>query len=426
MAGKNESLALGDIVTLQRGTTYKSALLGQPGPVLLGLASIKRNGGFRDDNLKTYGGESPSKLLLKPGDVFVSLKDVTQSADLLGAVARVPPEIPSGRVTQDTVKLTFTRKDISPNYVYWMLRTPGYREYCRAHAIGTTNLSIARDDFLAYPIARPSTQAMVLVNTLDALDDKIELNRKMNETLEQMAQALFKSWFVDFDPVHAKAAGRQPAGMDKATADLFPDSFVDSELGKIPKGWRVAPLSFGFEVLSGGTPSTSNASYWNGSIPWYSVKDAPQDADVWVINTEKTITTEGVENSAAQVLPPQTTIISARGTVGKLALTAIPMAMNQSCFGLRGRNGLADLTTYYIAKDAVGKLLQNTHGTVFDTINRQTFEGVKWQFPPSALSHAFESAVGSQLLMIKRNLGESKSLAKIRDALLPRLLSGGN
>ncbi|HOP17629.1 MAG TPA: hypothetical protein PLX99_13530, partial [Gammaproteobacteria bacterium] len=88
MAGETRRATLGDYFTLQRGTTYKSRLLGQPGPVLLGLASIQRNGGFRTDSLRTYGGDSPDKLLVHPGDLYVSLKDVTQSADLLGAVAR--------------------------------------------------------------------------------------------------------------------------------------------------------------------------------------------------------------------------------------------------------------------------------------------------------------------------------------------------
>ena len=102
-------------VSLQRGNTYKSALLGQEGPVLLGLASISRNGGFRSDKLKTYGGPSDERMLLEPGDIYVSLKDVTQSADLLGAVARVPNTIPQGRLTQDTVKLIFKNEKIPKN-----------------------------------------------------------------------------------------------------------------------------------------------------------------------------------------------------------------------------------------------------------------------------------------------------------------------
>lgn len=149
---------LGELVGLTRGRTYKSRLKDLPGPVLLGLASIKRNGGFRDDNLSTYGGDSPSELVLGPGDMFVSLKDVTQSANLLGAVARVPPHVGRGRLTQDTVRLNFRSAGASRAIVYRTLLTPAYRDYCRAHATGTTNLGLSRDDFLAYPIIQPGEE----------------------------------------------------------------------------------------------------------------------------------------------------------------------------------------------------------------------------------------------------------------------------
>ena len=106
----NQTRSLGDVVDLRRGSTYKSGLLNQGGPVLLGLSSIAPNGGFRRDSLKTYGGDSPEEITLGPGDLYVSLKDVTQSGDLLGAVARVPSEVNAGRLTQDTVKLTFLKR----------------------------------------------------------------------------------------------------------------------------------------------------------------------------------------------------------------------------------------------------------------------------------------------------------------------------
>jgi type I restriction enzyme S subunit len=232
---------LGDYFTLQRGTTYKSRLLGQPGPVLLGLATIQRNGGFRTDSLQTYGGDSPTKLIVRPGELYLSLKDVTQSADLLGAVARLPHDHLPGRLTQDTVKLEPRSSDVPLDYLYWLLRTPQYRTYCRAHATGTTNLGLAREDFLSFPAPNPTPLQLHIVETLGALDDKIELNRKMNEMLEAMARALFKSWFVDFDPVRAKAEGRDP-GIAAHLAALFPNSFEDSELGEIPKGWKVGRL----------------------------------------------------------------------------------------------------------------------------------------------------------------------------------------
>ena len=232
---------LDDYLTLQRGTTYQSRLLDEPGPVLLGLATIQRNGGFRTDSLRTYGGESPDKLLVQPGELYVSLKDVTQSADLLGAVARLPFDHPPGRLTQDTVKLVPKRADIPIDYLYWLLRTPEYRGYCRAHATGTTNLGLAREDFLAFPAPASTPYQRRIADTLDTLDDKIELNRRMNATLEAMARALFTSWFVDFDPVRAKMEGRN-TGLPKDIVDLFPGRMVDSELGEIPEGWRLRPL----------------------------------------------------------------------------------------------------------------------------------------------------------------------------------------
>ena len=195
MADDSHPKVLGDYFTLQRGTTYKSRLLGELGPVLLGLASIQRNGGFRSDSLRTYGGDSPNNLIVYPGQLFVSLKDVTQSGDLLGAVARLPADHVPGRLTQDTVKLKPNFDSVPIDYIYWLLRTPAYRHYCRAHATGTTNLGLPRDDFLAFRVPEQTPTRRLIVNALTALDDKIELNRQVNETLEAIAEALFKSWF---------------------------------------------------------------------------------------------------------------------------------------------------------------------------------------------------------------------------------------
>jgi len=182
---------LGDHADLVRGNTYKSKLKDLPGPYLLGLGSIKRNGGFRDDSLRTYGGESAPKLVLRPGDLFASLKDVTQAADLLGAVARVPAEIPAGRLTQDTVKLVARDSEISFAYLYHALLRLECREYCRGRATGTTNLGLSREDFLGYPLLVPTKQVQ---NAFDAFDSQIESkianNRIQSRTLATLRDTL--------------------------------------------------------------------------------------------------------------------------------------------------------------------------------------------------------------------------------------------
>jgi hypothetical protein len=205
---------VGDYVTLQRGITYSGQLVGEPGPALLGLGSIEPGGGFRADKFRTFGGECPEKIMLASGDIYVALKGATKDGSMVGSVARLPKHIPSGRLTQDTARLDFI--DRSPevaNHLYWVLRTPQYRQYCSGRLTGSAAASFSRDDFLAYPVPPITTTSKVLVSLFGALEAKIELNRQMNETLEAMACALFRNWFSQIDPVHVIAADLIQAGV---------------------------------------------------------------------------------------------------------------------------------------------------------------------------------------------------------------------
>ena len=220
---------------------------------------------------------------------------------------------------------------------------------------------------------------------------------------------------------------RAKAYLDKLppdVANLFPDRLVDSELGEIPEGWEVGVLDDSIKLLSGGTPKTSISDYWGGDIPWYTPKDAPNLGDVFVLETERNITQEGVENSATKILPSRTTIITARGTVGRLACLGRPMAMNQTCYGIQGAKGYSDFFTYWSIKKVVDELQNRTHGTVFDTITRQTFKFVDMVFPSVNVAEAFECTVNPIMARILNNLQESRAITAQRDALLPKLVSG--
>jgi restriction endonuclease S subunit len=183
-----------DYVSLIRGITYKGNLVGKPGPALLGLGSIFPGGGFREGDYKTYGGDCPPKLMLTPGDLFVSLKGATKDGKMIGSVARVPASVPAGRLTQDTVKLEFRNAERAKesHYLYWLLRTPQYRAYCDGRAMGSAVVALSRDDFLDYPVPSLSGTRKGIVEVLECLEHKIELNRRMNATLEAMARALFQ------------------------------------------------------------------------------------------------------------------------------------------------------------------------------------------------------------------------------------------
>ena len=268
-----------------------------------------------------------------------------------------------------------------------------------------------------------------IAHILGTLDDKIELNRRMNETLEAMAQALFKSWFVDFDPVRAKMEGRwRPGeslpGLPAHLYDLFPNSLVSSKLGKIPEGWKTGVLDDAIEILSGGTPSTVVDQYWDGEIPWYTAKDAPNLSDIFVVKTERTITPLGVQNCPTRILPAGTTIISARGSVGKLALLDTPMAFNQTCYGIRNRNRNLDLFTYWVIRTLTEQIGGKAHGTIFDTITRQTFKLIDFIYPSTNSIIEFQSLVQSLMTDVLSNLKELASLTSLRNALLSELTSG--
>jgi type I restriction enzyme S subunit len=359
------------------------------------------------------------EFLLKAGDIVFGRKGAVERS------AQVQPDEDGYFLGSDGIRIRLNVEECDPKFISYQLQTQAHRNWMIQHAAGTTMPSLNEGIILRIPIVlKPLAEQRAIAGVLGALDDKIELNRRMNATLESMARALFQSWFVDFDPVRAKLDGRQPVGMDDETAGLFPEHLEESPLGHIPKAWEVCSLASKIELLSGGTPKTTEPDYWDGEIPWYSVKDAPSETDVWVIQTEKQITTLGIENSAAQVLPEGTTIISARGTVGKLALVGTPMAMNQSCYGVRGLKGYANYFTYFSIRQATADLQQRTHGTVFDTITRQTFETLECIFPPAPLTQAFDRAVKPLLMQILYNSTQSHTLAEVRDTLLPKLLSG--
>jgi type I restriction enzyme, S subunit len=175
-----KTTSLGNHVTLQRGTTYKGKLKNKPGPFLLGLASIHREGRFRSDKLVPYGGESPEKLLVRAGDLYVSLKDVTQAGDLLGAVARMPTSHGIGRLTQDTVRLDPVVGSLPSSVIYRTLLSVRCRRHFKARRTGTTTSALSRDDFLGYRFAVPEDW--------QAIDPYLGIEKSLSEGQETNAE----------------------------------------------------------------------------------------------------------------------------------------------------------------------------------------------------------------------------------------------
>ena len=395
---------------------------------VLRMGYINRGGGFKEDATPVFVprayGKDLGKYLIRTDDIVIAMTDMKNNVAILGNTARIKDAnrfVLNQRVGCIRVKPMGL---VDPSYLYYYSNWQPHVDYLRARANSGVQVNLSTPAIREAEIELPPLAEQVSIGSLlSALDDRITLLRETNATLEAIAQALFKSWFVDFDPVRAKMEGRTPEGMDEATAALFPDGLETSELGEVPRGWRQQTFRDTIQIIGGGTPKTSNPDFWGGDIPWFSVVDAPRSSDVFVIDTEKYITDAGLHGSSTKLLPVGTTIISARGTVGKLALTGRAMAMNQSCYGLRGKAG-DTYFTYFSATRLVQQLQQRAHGSVFDTITQETFAGIHVAYPQPPVIEAFDVAVSPLMARIRENLFQAQTLSTLRDTLLPRLISG--
>jgi len=246
----------------------------------------------------------------------------------------------------------------------------------------------------------------------------------MNETLEAMAQAIFKSWFVDFDPVRARAEGRDP-GLPKHIADLFPAEFQDSELGEIPKEWKVGSVNDVCErIENGGTPSRMESSYWNGSVQWFKTGEL---TDGPLTNSEEQISEEGLKNSACKLWPAGTILIAlyASPTVGRLGILEIPAASNQACSALIVKPHYGNLFVFYSLLHSRDRLQQIAVGAAQQNISQQVVRDHQIAIPTAQAARYFQDSVSPLYRMMVQNTQESRTLAALRDALLPKLISGG-
>lgn len=417
MGSSDQRATVGDYVTLIRGTTYKGSLVGEPGPALLGLGSIEPGGGFRIGHYKTYGGDCPAELMLYPGDLYASLKGATKDGKMIGSVARVPSSVAKGRLTQDTVKLVFRSSSADDSsYLYWILRTPQYRDYCAGHAMGSAVVALSRKDFLSYPVPPATSGRLLVVALLDEIEVRIELNRRMNETLEEMARALFKSWFVDFDPVRAKAEGRD-TGLPTHIAELFPARLVDSELGEIPEGWEVKSLDEMARFLNGLAlqrfPSADGRSLPVIKIAQLRAKNV-SSAD-----------RASADLDSDYIVQDGDILFSWSGSLECVLWAGGPGALNQHLFKVTSTSyprWLCYLGIHHHLDDfrhiAAGK------ATTMGHIQRHHISDARVALPSPELLRALGSIIAPMVESTWRREVQSRTLASLRDTLLPKLISG--
>ena len=395
---------LGDLYDVHNGLSKGGKFFGSGYP-FLSFSTVFNNYFLPNEltSLVQSSEKEQANFNIKEGDVFITR--TSESADELGMSSVALKDYPNATYNGFTKRLRPKGViEISSKYIGYYLRSPKFRtNFYKLTSAMSTRASLANNDLLNMIVSIPSLQTQQkIAKILSSLDDKIEVNRRINEQLEELAQALFKSWFVDFEP--------------------FKDGeFVESELGMIPEGWKVGKFTDIIDIKGGGTPKTDIAEYWNGDIPFFTPKDIN---DVFCISTEKNITDLGLSKCSSKLYSKNTVFITARGTVGKVCMAGRDMAMNQTCYALIGKKNYGQHFIYMQTISIVERMKKKANGAVFSAITTRDFDSEKIIIPSLDIVSDYLMKIEPLYESILHNQQEINHLTNLRDTLLPKLMSG--
>jgi len=285
-----------------------------------------------------------------------------------------------------------TKKEVCHN-IFLKYYLQGYEGQARlqARASGSTVEGIKAAELKKMEINLPViSEQIAIANVLTSLDDKIDLLHRQNKTLEQLVETLFRQWFV-----------------------------VNKN-----ENWEKKSLYDSIDLIGGGTPKTEISEYWNGDIDWLSCGDIATNHKNFIMSSEKKITEKGLKNSSAQLLPKFSTVISARGTVGKYCILSSPMTFSQSNYGIKPKSKDCHFFTYLLVAHSVEELQSAAYGSVFDTITTNTFKETFIKLPNQDIINDFEVIVTPYFEKLVNNQTQIRTLTQLRDTLLPKLMSG--
>jgi type I restriction enzyme S subunit len=422
MAGDWTDLTLGDLGRIVTGKTPPTAVKEYFGGLIPFVTPSDMDG------RKTIS--ATARYLTDAGAASVKGAKIAEGAVMVSCIGSdMGKAVMAGGdcVTNQQINSIIVDDRFSSEFVYYNLSTR--KDEIRHQAAGGSAQPILnKGSFSRLRITLPSLpEQKRIAHILGTLDDKIELNRRMNATLEAMSRAIFKSWFVDFDPVRQKAAGKQPVGMDAQTAALFPDSFEDSEVGEVPKGWRVQRASDLYEVAIGKTPPRKEPQWFSKSstdVPWMSIKDLGE-AGAFILGVSEYLTAEAVERFRVRRIPDGTVVLSFKLTVGRVAITDGEMLSNEAIahfLPLQSDSPAAEYLYCYLKQFDYGRL--GSTSSIATAVNSESVRSIQIVAPCERSVALFCEQVGAQFRQVRLLQRQSRTLAALRDTLLPKLLSG--
>ena len=345
---------------------------------------------------------------------------------------------------------------VLPEFLYLLICSEDFINFTVMSSNGAKMPRGDKKAMLKYEFEIPSIEEQkIAINHYFKIKEKIQLNTQINQTLEQIAQALFKSWFVDFDPVHAKVqalsdgltleqvelaamqaiSGKTPEELT-ALSQTQPDRYAElAETAKafpcefggdgVPMGWNISIIGQEVETVGGATPSTKEEKFWNnGEIAWTTPKDLSSATSPVLLKTERKITESGLKKISSGLLSIGTVLLSSRAPVGYLSLAQIPVAINQGYIAIKCNKSLNNYYMLQWCKENLEEIKGRASGTTFLEISKTTFRQIPIIVPDGNILSLFEKQCSSIYQSITVNTKENIYLEKTRDLLLPRLLNG--
>ena len=312
----------------------------------------------------------------------------------------------------NTALYVTTFKGNDPKYIYYLLTCLGRIRTSDKSAVPGVNRNELHE--VEIPAISDTKQQKKVAAILSALDAKIDCNNRINAELEAMAKTLYDYWFVQFDFPDASGTPYKSSGGKMA--------YNATLKREIPSEWHDSNVLAVADLLGGGTPTKKKPDYWGGDIPFFTPTDA--DGSIFKFSTADYITSEGLKGSSTKLFSKHTVFITARGSVGRLVLAGVDMAMNQSCYALRAKAGISHVFLFFLAKELIHHLHVKSSGSVFDSIVSNDIELTKLAIPKGEVIEMFAAVVEPVFEKIANNTKENQQLAQLRDWLLPLLMNG--
>ncbi len=412
---------LGEVVVFingDRGVNYPKTKDYVPKGIPFFSASDLEGRTVNLSNAKFISNEAYEKLRngkINEGDILFCLRGS------LGNIG-LAKNIKKGAIASSLVIIRPT-KEIEKDFLYYILSGPINRKIVRELDNGSVQGNLSVNDLKKVEISLPNLDNQkAIAHILRTLDEKIILNKKINENLEEIAKALFKSWFIDFDPVKAKSEGIS-TGLPYEISNLLPNSFEDSEIGKIPNNWDTKKISEWGQTICGKTPSTKNPNYYGNDFMFITIPDLHKGLQI--TSSSKGLSKSGAELQSKKLLSKGSVLVSCIATPGLIGV------IQESCFTNQQINSIIPKNknfTWFIAfylllnKDIL--LSFGGGGSVFFNLNKSKFDSIEILSPPEKIIDEFNNFVSPLMDKCFALKKEISLLSNIRDTLLPKLISG--